>query len=229
VQPRAAPLLTSPPHAAPHHTALRRCLAAPPRSLLAASQHLVVVQPCCTVAVSVAPSRCLSRPLGRDLHPKTEASTLLPLPRFPTLPHLPSVLAGQQVVGRCAGPRTLVPRARCKHVVNMGRCGHARESDLVAQISHKPLSPLFAPALLQFTCSLSLNLVSCCEARAMPCACNWVPRVMDGRAVSRGLCITHGNPASQPSYFAMVITVLLAHASLRSEACLVTPPPNIDH
>jgi hypothetical protein len=85
---------------------------------------------------------------------------------------LPSVHAGQQVVGRCAGPGTLVPRTRGKHVVNMGRYGHARVSDLVAQTSHKPLSPLFAPALLQTACSLSLNLVSCCEARAMPCACN---------------------------------------------------------
>jgi hypothetical protein len=31
---------------------------------------------------------------------------------FPTLPYLSSVLVGQQVVGRCAGPGTLVPRAR---------------------------------------------------------------------------------------------------------------------
>jgi hypothetical protein len=65
---------------------------------------------------------------------------------FPTLPHLPSVLVGQQVVGRCAGPGMLVPRTRGEHVVNMGCCGHARVSDLVAQTSHKPLSPLFAPA-----------------------------------------------------------------------------------
>jgi hypothetical protein len=28
--------------------------------------------------------------------------------------------------------QTLVPRARCEYVVNMGRCGHARECDLVA-------------------------------------------------------------------------------------------------
>jgi hypothetical protein len=91
---------------------------------------------------------------------------------FLTLPHLPSADADQQVVGRCAGPGTLVPRARGEHVMNMGRCGHARVSDLVAQTSHKLLSPLFAPALLQTACSLSLNLVLCCEARAMPCACN---------------------------------------------------------
>jgi hypothetical protein len=91
---------------------------------------------------------------------------------FPTLPHLSSVLVGQQVVGRCAGPGTLVPRARSEHVVPMGRCGHARVSNLVAQASHEPLSPLFTPALPQTACSLSLNLVSCCEARAMPCACN---------------------------------------------------------
>jgi hypothetical protein len=91
---------------------------------------------------------------------------------FPTLPHLPSVLAGQQVVGCCAGPGTLVPYACGEHVVNMGRSGHARVSDLVAQASHRPLSHLFTPALLQTACSLSLNLVSCCEARAMPCASN---------------------------------------------------------
>jgi hypothetical protein len=148
---------------------------------------------------------------------------------FPTLPHLSSVLAGQQVVGRCVGPGTLVPRARCEHVMNMGHCGHARVSDLVAQASHEPLSPLFAPALLQFACSLSLNLVSCCEARAMPCACNWAPRVMDSRAVSTGLCFTHGNPALQPRYFAMDNTTSPAHASLRSWACLVASPPFINH
>jgi hypothetical protein len=91
---------------------------------------------------------------------------------FPTLPHLPSVLVGQQVVGRCVGPGTLVPCACSEHVVNMGRCGHARVSDLVAQTNHRPLSPLFMPALLQTACSLSLNLVSCCEACAMPCTCN---------------------------------------------------------
>jgi hypothetical protein len=91
---------------------------------------------------------------------------------FLTLPHLTSVLAGQQVVGRCAGPGTLEPRARCEHVVHMGRCGHTRVSNLVAQASHELLSPLFAPAWLKTACSLSLNLVPCCEARAMPRACN---------------------------------------------------------
>jgi hypothetical protein len=54
------------------------------------------------------------------------------------------------------------------------------------------------------------------KRRAMPCACNWVPRVMDGCAVSRDLCITHGNPVLQPSYFAMVNTASPTHASLRS-------------
>jgi pyruvate-formate lyase-activating enzyme len=41
-------------------------------------------------------------------------------------------------------------------------------------------------------------------------------RVMDGRAVSRGLCFTHGNPTLQPSYFTMVNTASPAHASLRT-------------
>jgi hypothetical protein len=39
---------------------------------------------------------------------------------FPTLPHLPFVLVSQQLVGRCAGPGTLVPHACYEHVVNMG-------------------------------------------------------------------------------------------------------------
>jgi hypothetical protein len=103
------------------------------------------------------------------------------LPRYPCCwPHLPSVLAGRQVVECCASPRTLVPRARREHVVNMGRCGHARVSDLVAPTRQEPLMPLFSPALLQSACLLSLNLVSCCEARAMPCACNW-GAARDGR------------------------------------------------
>jgi hypothetical protein len=62
----------------------------------------------------------------------------------------------------------LVPSACHEHVVNMGRYGHTRVSDLVAQTSQGLLSPLFAPALLQSACSLSLNLVSCCEACTMP-------------------------------------------------------------
>jgi hypothetical protein len=43
-----------------------------------------------------------------------------------------------------------------------------------------------------------------------------MPHVMDDCVVSRGLYFTHGNPEPQPSYFAMVITVSLAHASLHS-------------
>jgi hypothetical protein len=90
----------------------------------------------------------------------------------PTIPHLPSVLAGQQVVRRCAGPGTLVPRARCEHVMNMGRCGHAHVRDLVTRTSHEPLSPLFAPALLQSAYPLSPYLALCCEACSAPCARN---------------------------------------------------------
>jgi hypothetical protein len=55
-----------------------------------------------------------------------------------------------------------------------------------------------------------------------------MPHVMDGRAVSRGLCFTHGNPTLQPSYFAMVNTASPAHASLRSSAHFTPSPPNID-
>jgi hypothetical protein len=54
---------------------------------------------------------------------------------FPTLPHPSSMLAVQQVDGRYMGPGTQVPRARHENVVNMGRCGHACVSDLVAQTS----------------------------------------------------------------------------------------------
>jgi hypothetical protein len=54
---------------------------------------------------------------------------------FPTLPQLSSVLAGQQVDGRYAGPGTLVPRAHHEHVVNMRHCGHTCGSDLVARTS----------------------------------------------------------------------------------------------
>jgi hypothetical protein len=95
------------------------------------------------------------------------------LPLYPcSWLHLPSVLAGRQVVECCAGPGTLVPRARCEHIVNMGRCGHACVSDLVARTRHKPLSPFFAPALLQFAYPLSPYLALCCEACSTPCARN---------------------------------------------------------
>jgi hypothetical protein len=88
------------------------------------------------------------------------------------LPHLLSVLVGQQVAGRCAGPGMLVPRARSEHDVDMGHCGHARVSDLVAQTSQGPLSPLFAPALLQSAYPLSPYFALCCEACSAPCARN---------------------------------------------------------
>jgi hypothetical protein len=70
-------------------------------------------------------------PYFRSLFPRNACRLAALYLAFPTLPHLLSVLAGQQVTGRCAGPGTLVP-ARHEHVVNMGRCGHTRVSDLVA-------------------------------------------------------------------------------------------------
>jgi hypothetical protein len=51
------------------------------------------------------------------------------------LPHLPSVLVDRQVIECCEGTRMLVPRSRHEHVVNMGRRGNARVSDLVARTS----------------------------------------------------------------------------------------------
>jgi hypothetical protein len=89
-----------------------------------------------------------------------------------TLPHLRSMLAGRQVVEHCGGTRTLVPHTRCEHVVNMGHCGHARVSDLVAQTSQGPLSLLLAPALLQSAYSLSPYFALYCEECSAPCARN---------------------------------------------------------
>jgi hypothetical protein len=95
------------------------------------------------------------------------------LPHNPhTLPHLRSMLAGRQVVEHCGGTRTLVPHTRCEHVVNMGHCGHARVSDLVAQTSQGPLSLLLAPALLQSAYSLSPYFALYCEECSAPCARN---------------------------------------------------------
>jgi hypothetical protein len=51
-----------------------------------------------------------------------------------------------------------------------------------------------------------------------------MPRVMDGRAVSRGLCFTLGNAALQPSYFAMDNTISPTHTFLRSEHALSHHP-----
>jgi hypothetical protein len=48
--------------------------------------------------------------------------------------------------------------------------------------------------------------------------------VLDGRAVSRGPYFPHGNPALQPSYFAMDNTVSPTHTSLRSEHALSHHP-----
>jgi hypothetical protein len=113
-----------------------------------------------------------------------------------TLPRIPFVLAGRQVVKRCGGIGTLVPRARHEHVVNMGRCGHARVSDLVAHKSQGPLSPISMPVLLQLACLLPLTLVRAAKRVPYHELVTEMLRVMDGRVVSRGLCFTHGNPTS---------------------------------
>jgi hypothetical protein len=105
-----------------------------------------------------------------------------------TLPHLPSVIAGRQVVERSGGTGTLVPRTRHEHVVNMGRRGHARVSDLVTQISQGPLSPISAPIFLQSACLLSLILVRAAKRVPYHVLVTGMLGVMDGRVVSRGLC-----------------------------------------
>jgi hypothetical protein len=53
-------------------------------------------------------------------------------------------------------------------------------------------------------------------------------RVMDGRAVSRGLCFTLGNPALQPSYLALVVAASLVHAPWRIRARLAASSSFID-
>jgi hypothetical protein len=54
-----------------------------------------------------------------------------------------------------------------------------------------------------------------------------MPRVMDGCAVSRGLCFTHGNPALQPSYLTLVVVASLVHAPWRICARLAASSPFI--
>jgi hypothetical protein len=90
-------------------------------------------------------------------------------------------------------------------------------------------------------CLLSLRLL--CynpHTRSRPtllCAAKRIPhhvlvtkmsRVMDGRAVSRGLCFTLGNPTLQPSYLALVVAASLVHAPWRIRARLAASSPFID-
>jgi hypothetical protein len=122
--------------------------------------------------------------------------------------------------------------AAARHCVNVGlgrrspATNHWRVADKnPTLLSHRlPFLHLRLPSTLLRAYPLSLRLASCGEMRAMPCACNWMPRVMDVRAVSRGLCFTHDNPALQPSYFAMDSTVSPTHTSLRSEHALSHHP-----
>jgi hypothetical protein len=122
--------------------------------------------------------------------------------------------------------------AAARHYANVGlgrrnpATNHWRVTDRnPTPLSHRlPFLHLRLPSTLLRAYPLSLRLASCCEMCAMTCACNWIPRVMDGRAVSRGLCFTHGNPALQPSYFAMDNTVLPTHTSLHSEHALSHHP-----
>jgi hypothetical protein len=123
------------------------------------------------------------------------------------LPHLPSVLADRQVIECCGGTGTLVPCSRHEHVVNMGRRGRARVSDLVTQASQGPLSPISTLVLLQPACLLSLTLVR--AAKRVPY------HVLSNRDVARdGLPsreqrpLLHARqPRVKPSYYTMVITV----------------------
>jgi hypothetical protein len=55
-----------------------------------------------------------------------------------------------------------------------------------------------------------------------------MPRVMDGRAVSRGFCFTHDNLVLQSSYLALVIAASLVHAPWRILALLAASSPFID-
>jgi hypothetical protein len=115
------------------------------------------------------------------------------------IPHLPSVLADRQVIECCGGTGTLVPRSRHEHIVNMGRRGHARVIDLVAQMSQGPLSPISTLVFLQPACLLSLTLVRAAKRVPYHVLVTETLRVMDDRVVSRDLCFTHSNPASKLS------------------------------
>jgi hypothetical protein len=123
------------------------------------------------------------------------------------LPHLPSVLTDRQVVECCRGTGTLVPRSRHEHVVNMGRRGHARVSDLVTQTSQGPLSPISMLVLLQPTCLLSLTLVRAAKRVSYHVLSNR-DVVRDGRPSREQRPLLHARqPRVEPSYHTMVITV----------------------
>jgi hypothetical protein len=97
------------------------------------------------------------------------------------------------------------------------------------------------PIFASFTFPTPMPSPLCCNphTRSRPtllCAVKRVPhhvlvtkmsRVMDGRAVSRGLCVTHGNPALQPSYLTLVIAASLVHAPWRICARLAASSPFI--
>jgi hypothetical protein len=55
-----------------------------------------------------------------------------------------------------------------------------------------------------------------------------MPHMIDGRAVSRGLCFTHDNPVLQPSFLTLVVAASLVHAPWRICARLAASSPFID-
>jgi hypothetical protein len=115
----------------------------------------IVVALCCRPSSCAFSCRCRSPShatyhLGRDrpsgcgpvdaLFSHVVATQRVPpycaLPRYPcSWPYLPATLVGRQVVEHCGGTGMLVPSACHEHVVNMGRYGHTRVSDLVTQTS----------------------------------------------------------------------------------------------
>jgi hypothetical protein len=156
----------------------------------------------------------------RWFHNSEALAATLSLPSLALEPNPFAPHSWCRIRGRCP------PLCQCGSGTPEPRTNHWRVADSnPTPLPHRlPFLHLCLPSLLLRAYPLSLRLASCCEMRAMPCACNWMPRVMDGRAVSRGLCFTHGNPALQPSYFAMDNTVSPTHTSLRSEHSLSHHP-----
>jgi hypothetical protein len=70
------------------------------------------------------------------------------------------------------------------------------------------------------------RLTLLCAAKRVPhhVLVTKMQRVMDGCAVSRGHCFTHGNPALQTTYLPMVVAASLVHALGAFEHTLLHHP-----
>lgn len=122
--------------------------------------------------------------------------------------------------------------ALLRYVTHVACLSGLRAVSVSLQVPHWSRAPLvlLCSALYRHAhiCSCSALLGATMRVMCLPMTTKML-HVLDGRAVSRGLCSTHGNLMLQPSCLAMTAAASLAHTLSRSCTCLAASSPISDH